>query len=81
MRFRASDQNGAYYIEAESGYDAKRYARIRYEPGAEVQLVKDDGFPVDVELKWVGNDFSAGGSPNCKRLQVREDGGEWRNLG
>jgi len=70
-------------IEAEAYVDAKSYAsRVLGEEGLLCRPNNEDA-GADVELRWVGSDMSAGGTPNGRRLEVRKrgKGGAWGKWG
>ena len=57
-------------IEAERWFDARAYALAKIGEGVQVRSVSTSHKP-DVELRWVGSDFSHGGTPQGRRLQER----------
>ena len=61
-------------IEAERWFDARAYALAKIGEGVQVRSVSPvvaGGTKPDVELRWVGTDFSHGGTPQGRRLQER----------
>jgi hypothetical protein len=67
-------------IEAPTAHDAKMWAQRKL--GGQGLFVNPIG-ECDFELRYVGNDYSKGGTPDGRHLEVREkktDGtlGEWR---
>lgn len=77
---KAGGQLPSLIIEAPTAFDAKAWAQRKL--GNDGLFINPVGEP-DVELRWVGNDYSKGGSPEGRHLECREkkpDGtlGEWR---
>jgi hypothetical protein len=77
-----SDPPRTVIVESAAAFDAKQYAQRLL--GAEGLLFQETGEDAiaDYALRWVGDDYNAGATPNARRLEVRErkgsGWGEWR---
>lgn len=71
-------------VEAPSWDAARSFARTRDAQPVVVLAISDDRGDPDFELRWEGDDFNAGGTPDARRLQWRPWGQEfdvaWRDL-
>lgn len=63
-------------IEAAMAYDAAQYAaRMLGRDGLIFQQTGDDAV-ADVELRFVGDDYNSGGTPDARRMQIRKRAGK-----
>jgi hypothetical protein len=68
-------------IEAPAWIDAQKFAaRVCGAIDLIVHQTGNDGPPADIALQYVGTDAGdRGASLNGRRLQVKTDGGEWKD--
>jgi hypothetical protein len=70
-----SKDNKTLIIESDgvTWKEAHAYAVRHFGPLAEV-IVHETGEDAiaDIQIRWIGSDYSAGSSPECKRMQQRE---------
>jgi hypothetical protein len=53
--------------------EARAYAVRHFGPLADVIVAETgDDAVADIQLRWIGDDYLGGASPNCKRMQQRK---------
>lgn len=80
-RFQRKKQDGGWWksrpvvVEATRWFDARAWARSYF--NTDELFESETKQPPDVELKWEGDDFNHGGTPDGRRLFVRSRAGQW----